>query len=171
MAKSTKEYRKGSGVWLAVTALALVAFIGVMVMRRDPAAEPEVAARPGGAEVDAAELDSGLRFDHLRGRWLRSDGDYLLDLRWVGSDGRVEVAYLNPRPVHVSRAEALEDDGRVKLLVELQDVGYPGCVYTLHYDADRDRMSGTYYQAAMRETFAVEFSRYREREQPPNASP
>ena len=168
MSKATEKNRKSGGASLAVTALALVALIAVTVMRRDPAAEPEVVERPG---VDAAELESELPFHRLRGRWMRSDGDYVLDLRWVGSDGQVEVAYLNPRPVHVSRAEALEDDGRVKLLVELQDVGYPGCVYTLHYDADRDRMIGTYYQAAMRETFAVEFSPYREGEQPPNVPP
>jgi hypothetical protein len=164
MSKATEKNRKGGGVWLAVTALALVALIAVTLMRRDRAAEPPVAEYPGAAGVDAAELDSGSPFHRLRGRWMRTDGDYLLDLRWVGSDGQVEAAYLNPRPVHVSRAEALEDDRRVKLLVELQDVGYPGCVYTLHYDADRDRMSGTYYQAAIRETFVVEFSRYREGE-------
>jgi hypothetical protein len=90
---------------------------------------------------------------------MRTDGDYLLDLRWVGSDGSVEAAYFNPRPVHVSRAEASVEDGRLRVLVELQDVGYPGCVYTLHYDAAADRLAGRYYQAALQETYVVEFSR------------
>jgi hypothetical protein len=29
----------------------------------------------------------------------------------------------------------------------------------LHYDAEADRLIGSYYQAAMGETFAVEFNR------------
>jgi hypothetical protein len=69
------------------------------------------------------------------------------------------VSYLNPRPIHVSRAEVSEEGESVKLMVELQDTGYPGCVYTLTYDAERDILVGTYYQAAMGETWDVVFTR------------
>jgi len=162
MVKASKDNSKGGGWWLAVAGLALVGLIALPILRRGPAADPGVVDGQRAPTADAASVEAevpGLPFQRMRGRWLRSDGDYLLDLRWVGSDGRVEAAYLNPRPVHVSRAEAMSDAGRIKLLVELQDTGYPGCLYTLHYDAEADRLIGSYYQAARRETFAVEFNR------------
>ena len=173
MPKSGAEKSKGGGRWMAVAGLALVALVALALLRRSPAAGPDDEEGPRRVAADAVSVEpvQGLPFQRLQGRWLRSDGDYLLDLQWVGSDGRVEAAYFNPRPVQVSRAEALEDDGKIKLLVELRDVGYPGCVYTLHYAAETDRMTGSYYQAAMRESFTVEFSRYRAEERPRQPSP
>jgi hypothetical protein len=90
---------------------------------------------------------------------LRPDGGYILELASVASDGQAVVNYLNPRPIHVARAEASTDAHGLLLRVELQDVGYPGCVYTLNYDKAGDRLIGTYFQAALRETFQVEFTR------------
>jgi len=141
--------------------VALAGLVAVALYRSGNTPETEAVEDPGTGitGVASAEAESSNPFRQLRGRWARSDGDYLLDVRQAGPDGRVQVDYLNPRPVHVSRAEAVAQEGKVKLLVELQDVGYPGCVYTLVYDAATDRMTGSYYQAAMRETFAVEFER------------
>ena len=50
-------------------------------------------------------------------------------------------------------------DGRLMIFVELRDVNYPGSQYDLHYDPKTDRLTGTYFQAIQRETFAVEFVR------------
>jgi hypothetical protein len=97
--------------------------------------------------------------EKLRGRWLRPDGGYVLELRPAGSAGKLEVAYFNPRPIYVSRAEVVEEAAAVKVFVELQDVGYPGCHYLLTYDAPADRLKGTYYQAAMQQSFDVVFER------------
>jgi hypothetical protein len=124
--------------------------------RADAVAAPDSVEDASPAE---SETDAAAAFHRLEGRWLRPDGGYVLHLRWVGSDGRVDAAYLNPQPIFVSRAEASEDGDRIKVMVELQDRGYPGCVYTLHHDAARDVLVGDYYQAAMRETFPVEFER------------
>lgn len=99
--------------------------------------------------------------EKLKGRWLRADGGYILDVKWASPDGRVEAAYFNPRPIFVSRAEASEKDSGVQLLVELQDQGYPGCVYTLNYQPDSDSLVGSYFQAALRENFDVVFERTR----------
>ena len=45
----------------------------------------------------------------------------------------------------------------MELFVELRDLHYPGSTYTLAYQPDRDRLVGIYYQAAIGQTFDVEF--------------
>jgi hypothetical protein len=95
----------------------------------------------------------------LEGRWRRSDGGYVLELREIGKDGSASATYFNPRPIKVFRAEVSRTNGRMTVLVELRDVNYPGSTYTLQYDAATDRLQGTYFQAVERQTFTVEFSR------------
>jgi hypothetical protein len=98
-------------------------------------------------------------FQRLAGRWLRTDGGYLLELRDITEDGSLIATYFNPRSVHVSRAELHRQDGRITLLVELRDVNYPGSIYKLRYDRASDRLKGTYFQAVLRETYDIEFIR------------
>ncbi|MBL0142352.1 MAG: hypothetical protein IPP91_09745 [Betaproteobacteria bacterium] len=100
-------------------------------------------------------------FQRLEGRWRRSDGGYVLELREIGKDGRASATYFNPRPIKVFRAEASRTNGRMAVFVELRDVNYPGSTYRLQYDAATDRLQGTYFQAVEKQTFAVEFSRVR----------
>jgi hypothetical protein len=47
----------------------------------------------------------------LRGRWLRPDGGYILEIREVAAGGTIDAVYLNPRPIHVARAEATTTPG------------------------------------------------------------
>jgi len=102
---------------------------------------------------------AGSDSSRLAGRWQRTDGGYVLDFSDIGPDGRVKAAYFNPRPIHVSRAEWKEQDGRLGLFVELRDVNYPGSTYTLTYDAAADRLTGIYFQAVQRQEFDVAFVR------------
>ncbi len=96
----------------------------------------------------------------LVGRWLRPDGGYILEVKSVDSaSGKMDVAYLNPRPIHVAQAEAKEAEGKLTVFVELQDVGYPGSTYRLTYLPPVDQMIGTYYQPAADQSFEVEFVR------------
>lgn len=95
----------------------------------------------------------------LVGRWVRTDGGYVLEIRGVEPGGKVDAAYFNPRPIHVARAEAAQDGDAVKLLIELRDVNYPGSTYSLTYDAGRDVLEGTYFQAMERQTYDVSFVR------------
>lgn len=108
-----------------------------------PASLPEVKANP----------------QRLIGRWLRPDGGYILDIQGVKGDRSLEVAYLNPNPIHVSRAETEEDGKTLRVFVELRDVNYPGCTYKLTYDPDKDQLTGVYFQAALNEMFNVAFTR------------
>lgn len=117
-----------------------------------------------GQVVAAASTASGamVHAPKLVGRWLRPDGGYVLNIRSVdGATGRLDLEYLNPRPIHVARAEAQEAGGKVTVFVELQDEGYPGSIYRLTYVPQADQMVGTYYQPAADQTFDVEFVRMR----------
>ena len=98
-------------------------------------------------------------YQPLVGRWQRTDGGYVIEIRRVASDGRVQAAYFNPRAIHVSRAVATQSKGYLNVEVELRDAGYPGSTYTLLYDPDRDILLGLYYQAVQQQTFEVIFTR------------
>ena len=98
-------------------------------------------------------------FENLTGRWVRPDGGYVIDIRGVGADGKMDVAYLNPRPINVAQAKASREGGMTKLFLELRDEGYPGSTYTLSHDPQRNTLRGIYYQAAMGQRFEVLFVR------------
>jgi hypothetical protein len=98
-------------------------------------------------------------FQRLAGRWLRTDGGYILELREIKKDGSLKAAYFNPRSINVSRAELHREEGKITLLVELRDVNYPGSMYNLRYDPENDRLKGTYFQAVQKDTYYIEFVR------------
>lgn len=123
-----------------------------------PAAPPaEQAAPPDAEPAPAAERKTELKT--LEGRWLRADGGYVVEIRRADSDGRLDAAYYNPSPIHVAQARAADDHGLLRVFVELRDQGYPGCKYELTYDHGNDCLAGTYFQAAMGETYNVIFTR------------
>jgi hypothetical protein len=95
----------------------------------------------------------------LVGRWLRSDSDYVIEIAGAAADGSVEARYFNPQPIHVSRAVWKSDGGRLALLLELTDRGYPGNFYTLVYDPGSDALLGVYNHLGLNQTFEVAFSR------------
>ena len=99
------------------------------------------------------------RFDALNGRWLRPDGGYVLEVRSVDSSGKIDAAYLNPKPINIAKAEATRDGSTVKVFVELRAPNYPGSTYTLTYDQERDQLRGIYFQAVQRQSFNVYFVR------------
>jgi len=92
-------------------------------------------------------------FEKLKGGWRRPDGGYVLAIKSVADSGAMEAAYFNPNPIHVANAVALQDGAGTKVFIELRDVNYPGSTYTLTYDAERDRLTGIYYQAVQRQRF------------------
>lgn len=98
-------------------------------------------------------------FDSLKGRWLRPDGGYVIDIRDVEASGKLDAGYFNPRPINVSQAEASREGGTTKVFIELRDVNYPGATYNLTYDPERDQLRGVYYQPAVRQSFDVIFIR------------
>jgi hypothetical protein len=103
--------------------------------------------------------DALVSYETPQGRWQRGDGGYIIDIRKVEADGTLAAAYLNPRPINVTKAQASITGDALKVFVELRDVNYPGSIYQLMYDPAADRLRGTYFQAALRETYDVEFTR------------
>lgn len=167
MKKPASTHRGHSVAHKAVPAFLLAVIVvglGMLVWLRRPDIEP--AAGPVGiSQPDlspaAAAGSRAAAFKPLLGRWLREDGGYRLELKSADSEGRMEAAYFNPGPIKVSFAAATNDSGTSRIRVELTDVGYPGCVYSLVHDRVNDRLVGTYFQAAVRETFEVMFVRMR----------
>jgi len=113
----------------------------------------------GAAQTGTRPAPGPVESKRIEGRWVRPDGGYILQVQDVKEDGSLVAAYFNPRPIHVARAETRCKEGAITLFVELRDVNYPGSTYTMAYDPATDRLKGTYFQAAMQQTFEVEFVR------------
>jgi hypothetical protein len=119
-----------------------------------PAKSPvETAAKP---PVETAAKPS---FHKLVGKWLRADGDYMIEVTGVTADGQMTAGYFNPNPIHVEKAVAGRTNSVVTVFIVLRDANYPGCTYTLTHDAATDQLRGEYYQAAQQQTYPVEFAR------------
>ena len=98
-------------------------------------------------------------YERLQGKWMRPDGGYIIAIMNVSQDGNVGCSYFNPNPIHVSQAKASIEGKNIKLFIELQDTGYPGCTYNLTYDPVSDQLKGIYYQAALQQSYEILFNR------------
>jgi hypothetical protein len=115
-----------------------------------PAPQTNATSSPAAASPELAKLV---------GKWERPDGGYILEIRGVDPSGKLDVGYFNPNPINVSRAVAWREKGASKLVIELRDVNYPGCIYTLEHNPQTDQLFGQYYQAAVQETYEIVFAR------------
>jgi len=155
--------RTVAGVAVAVVALALV----VATWRSAPAPTAKSPAPAAGLPAapapspPATASDTPAHFRPLLGEWLRPDGGYVLVVHGVRADGEAAVAYLNPRPIRVARAQARREGDVVSLFVEFDDVNYRGSTYSLGFDARRGQLQGRYYQATLRQQYDVVFVRPR----------
>jgi hypothetical protein len=98
-------------------------------------------------------------FMALRGRWVRTDGGYVIEIKSVEPGGRMQAAYFNPNPINVSRAQAARSGAAVTVFVELRGPGYPGSTYTLIHDPKSDELKGIYHHAGLQKNFEVVFIR------------
>lgn len=106
----------------------------------------------------AAPADSNT-LNALVGTWVRPDGGYELAVKSIGKDGKAEVQYFNPNPIHVAEANALLKDGKATLFVKFDDVNYTGSTYNLALATDKNRLEGKYFQATQKETYEIFFER------------
>ena len=123
----------------------------------EPAIAQDTTTTPVKAEASPAEPESG--FNTLRGRWVRPDGGYVIDIKDVNAGGKLDASYANPSPLPFAKAEAILDGKTIKLFFELRAGGYNGSTYTLIYDPANDVLQGVYYQAVAQQKFDVYFER------------
>lgn len=159
VASKSRNYFLAGAVVVAGVALLVV----LNVWRKPPSptsGEPATPLAPANESTNApAPAPSPADFQKLRGKWLRPDGGYVIEIKSVAADGRLEAGYFNPRSIHVAQAQARSEDGRIKVFIELQDVNYPGSTYTLTYLPQRELLVGVYYQAVQKQSYDVYFER------------
>ena len=148
---------------LSLVALLVAALAGCA--KPEPAAKP-AASPAASAPVTAAATPSSpdenaapAEVRKMIGRWLRSDGTYALEIRGADRSGVVQAGYFNPKSINVSRAIWMRGPDGLQVIVELNDVGYPGATYVLAHDAAADRLVGKYNQPQMGQSFDVDFVR------------
>ena len=146
--------------WLAV----IFGITACRLHETAPDAPPPVvtnAASSDAPSTNAPALSATAKpeFQKLLGRWTRTDGDYILEVKSIAADGKLEAAYFNPNPIHVAQATVKDSAGAARMFVELRDTGYPGCTYNLVFMPANDTLVGTYYQAAMQQEYSVQFER------------
>ena len=154
-AKARAGSRRGLISGLVIAGSVALAVAAWLIYRGGQSAD----LKPAAAEETGASAVAGT--EALRGRWLRPDGGYILEIRGIDPSGNMDCGYYNPQPIHVSKAWAKREGTTTRVFVELRDSGYPGCTYDLTYDPREDVLVGTYYQAATRETYEIFFARMR----------
>jgi hypothetical protein len=112
------------------------------------------AAQGGGASAGAA-------FAPLLGRWVRSDGRYVIHVTRADDAGVLTATYSNPDLLPFWRAQARRENGALVASFELRVGGYNGSTYELAYDPARDVLTGIYHQAVSKQSYNVQFVRSR----------
>ncbi|MCU0377329.1 MAG: hypothetical protein MUC78_03630 [Bacteroidales bacterium] len=95
----------------------------------------------------------------LKGRWMRSDGDYIIEVFEVSGDGTLKAGYYNPTSINVEKGEWIIQEEKLFMQVILRDVNYPGSTYTLQYVPEDDALTGNYFQAVEGINYDVLFTR------------
>jgi len=150
--------KKSKRPWLIPLVVILAAVIGVIfwIKRDESQLSKSTSTPPSQAQTKTDQ-------NQLVGRWVRTDseGNYIIEIKNVIADGKLDASYFNPNPIKVGRAEWQQKNGSLMIVVELQDVNYPGSTYTLNFNPSVNRMTGNYYQAVEGANFNVEFVRAR----------
>ena len=130
----------------------------------------EISEAPGTGEIDSGDEvvetktikeKTTVNIDTLIGRWLRPDGNYILQIDAFKEDRKIEAQYFNPRPIHIERAELIPDEN-LRVFIEFNDRGYEGSSYDLIYNLANDALVGKYFQATYGQTYQIAFIRLQE---------
>ena len=133
----------------------LLAYAGWQAYRESPNASlPDASDTPPAATAATPE-----QLQKLLGRWVRNEGGYVLNIKSAAKDGKLDAEYLNPKSIHIARAEADQFDGKLRVFVQFQDVNYEGSTYDLRYEPSNDQLVGEYFQATQQQRYQVSFER------------
>src|SRR6476659_2646874 len=83
---------------------------------------PALAQQPStpSATPSAGQSSAEPAFDRRLGRWVRLQGGYVITIRAVDTDGKLDASYANPRPLPFHTAVASKDGNVLKLFFELR---------------------------------------------------
>ena len=108
-------------------------------------------------------LNKGSDFDQasekLTGNWLRADGPYTIEITSVQKEGVLEIAYFNPNPIQGGQGSWRMSDDKLRVFVVLNDNTYQGSTYELTYNERSKNLVGIFYQARVKQTFDVYFTK------------
>jgi uncharacterized protein (DUF2147 family) len=131
------------------------ALVAALVLLGGPAQAEGAAEKAAATATPAPAAD----FATLRGRWVRPDGGYVIDVMAVDASGKMTASYANPSRLPFEVAQAAREGATIKVFLELRAGGYNGSSYALAYDPASDTLKGVYFQAVARQRFDVVFVR------------
>ncbi len=141
-----------------VRATSVVALLSILVLVACTPDSPGPANSPGASPGKTA-APSAPDFRSLVGRWVRPDGGYVVEIRSVSPDGKLDASYANPTPLPFSRAEATREGSEIRVFLELTAGGYNGSTYTLSFDPAKNILRGVYFQAVAKQRYDIHFER------------
>jgi len=143
-----------------ISALFLIAIAAFLLGCNQQKANEETTSPANHANEPATAIQTKPADKNLLvGNWVRTDAPYQIKISEVQADGNLKAEYFNPKSIHVAKAMWNDEDGIVKVYVELRDENYPGSNYKLNYNADIDALAGEYFQAVEGSTYDVAFTR------------
>ena len=125
---------------------------------KSPAEEQQISSE---SNVDPQYKNPEVSVDTILGRWLRPDGNYVIQINSIDKNNQIDAQYFNPNPIKIARAELIADDN-YRIFIEFDDEGYKGSSYDLIYDPAQDALSGKYFQANYGQTYQIAFVRLKE---------
>lgn len=155
--KSSKLIWTCIGV-IAIALCALVIWKTSDSKSQPPSDPPSVAVEKENTPLPKVPSKSD-EFKKFVGKWSRTDAPYVIEIKGVNEDGKLDAAYYNPRTINVSIAEIRQKNDTMELFLELRDTNYPGSSYTLAYNQATDMFQGVYFQAVMGQNYNVAFRR------------
>ena len=127
--KASSRKRRNFPTLLLIIVFAGVAIAGGFLLFSKYTKEPDQSTAtlaPYSSSPLGASTATPTNLKKLVGRWVRPDGGYVIHIRNVHADGKLQATYFNPRPIHVSQARVTQKEGEIQILIELRDAGYPG---------------------------------------------
>jgi len=125
---------------------------------KSPSEDRQISSVPN---ADPQYKNPEVSVDTILGRWLRPDGNYVIQINSIDKNNQIDAQYFNPNPIKVARAELIADDN-FRIFIEFDDEGYKGSSYDLIYDPLNDALTGKYFQATYGQTYQIGFIRLKE---------
>jgi len=95
----------------------------------------------------------------LLGKWMRTDGNYTIEISSLTRDGNMKAKYLNPSPIHCDKTTYADTDGTLSVHLLLNDKNYPNCTYDLQFMKEKNILFGKYFQATSGQSYEVIFQK------------